>query len=416
MVQPYVAKDPGGFNRLLNAKFKREKLNERKKQNLLDRRQQMLEMQATQNKLCKEQRATEQEQQARESLAKYIKEQGAGEQLANVARINPELGKKLFEMNRESREETKKELRTGSQVYTSIKEKLNQRGESVEDHWDIVRGTLQKYGVEEVPEQYNSTWDKEMEALGYGLAAQEKQPVDVRDKAFARLSPEEQKKVIMGGGRTTVNVGLSDQGEQQAQAQTEPSEEESYITERYARKGMGPQSGVKQAINNTLGALIKGQPFEETEQARSRLNLFSQAAIEALMISARGNQREQERLRGMIPNPKMFWKDPDAAKQRLLDIQEFLQAKLKTKQVDLRNTTLKPVKNQLGKDISTIREVMGLMPDMENLQESSTISVEEMKNMELKDIREIPEEKIDSLDEEGREALNNQINSLIENE
>lgn len=97
--------------------------------------------------------------------------------------------------------------------------------------------------------------------------------------------------------------------------------------ESAAREGTGPFAAIRQGINNTIGAIMTGQPFPKTDAARTDLRLFAQEAKQALVNNPRFPVAEQQLINRMLPDPNRFLTDPDGEVQRVHQLHRFLSEK-----------------------------------------------------------------------------------------
>lgn len=175
MVQPYVAQDPGGFGRLLQAKFQRERLDEQKATNALNRKLKTQRSRALENHMNRQEQALQREKQTREALSGWMKERGADPRVADMAKVNPGLAQSLHQMDQKEQQRSLKSLKIGSRIYSGVRQRLEEAGGSVQENWPTIRSTLQKFGVDEVPDQYNPAFDKEMRIIS-GIMNQPEPP------------------------------------------------------------------------------------------------------------------------------------------------------------------------------------------------------------------------------------------------
>ncbi|WP_440997652.1 hypothetical protein [Arhodomonas sp. SL1] len=144
-----------------------------------------------------------------------------------------------------------------------------------------------------------------------------------------------------GGGRSALES--SGQGQPTGAAQQPRGQGDDASVFADVAEGTGPLSNIRSAISGVVGPFVDGALFPDTERARSALRNFNQTAKQALVNSNRFPVYEQKIVAELLPDPNQFFNDPDAARERLLELRDFLERKRQRNQesVEAGNITSK---------------------------------------------------------------------------
>jgi len=147
--------------------------------------------------------------------------------------------------------------------------------------------------------------------------------------------------------------------EQQKQNQDQP-----FMTPEIAKEGTGVISNLKQFWNNAVGWMKEGVPFENTAEARNKLKTFNHNAIQALVINPRAPVAEQRTIKGFLPDPDKFFKDPDEAKKQVENLKNFLKTQKKNKLKAIQSGNLSADQHKTYTDqVNNIDVVLDFMPE-----------------------------------------------------
>lgn len=126
--------------------------------------------------------------------------------------------------------------------------------------------------------------------------------------------------------------------------------------------GTGPVASIQSGINNVIGPLVAGVPFEKTARSRAAIRNFNQEAKTALVNNPRFPVAEQEIVQRILPDPDKFFQDPDAARAQLLELRSFLLNKREQNLQSIQGgrVTSKEV-GDLSNQVAAIDRVLGLM-------------------------------------------------------
>ncbi|MQM38771.1 hypothetical protein KBTX_02790 [wastewater metagenome] len=127
-------------------------------------------------------------------------------------------------------------------------------------------------------------------------------------------------------------------------------------------EGTGPISNIRSAVGSVIGPFRDGAMFPGTERARSAIRNFNQTAKQALVNSGRFPVYEQKIVAELLPDPDQFWNDPDAARERLNQLRDFLQRKrdMNAQTIQGGNVTNEK-RGELANQNAVIDQVVGLM-------------------------------------------------------
>ena len=159
-------------------------------------------------------------------------------------------------------------------------------------------------------------------------------------------------------------IGPSRGGETLPPPQPEGQDQQgdAYITPETAQEGTGVKSFVKQGINNMIGWMTEGLPFEDTAEARNKLRTFNHNAIQSLVINPRAPVAEQRTIKNMLPDPDKAMKDPDEAVQQMESLRSFLKKQIKQKQKILKSRNVSADQRKTYTDqINNITTVLNMM-------------------------------------------------------
>ncbi len=222
-------------------------------------------------------------------------------------------------------------------------------------------------------------------------------PIEAVNKAMEQA----RKKVGEGGPKT----GVGKTGERT----TDP-----LISTRIVEKAIGPQSAVKQFINNTLGAVTPGQKFPETERSRNKVRAFNQTMRGLLTVSARGAKFDIENINKYLPNPDKFFTDPDAAKDILKNLNDTIGTTIRTKEDLLASKKLPSDEaGRLIEDINKLETALSYLPSKEELEQTrkstSDMTVTDIMGMSREELKGI---NPDNLSDEQARAVETRIDQL----
>jgi len=198
-----------------------------------------------------------------------------------------------------------------------------------------------------------------------------------------------------------------------------PSQDQTMISSKIVEKAIGPESTVKQWINNTLGAAKKGQIFPDVEKSRNKVRAFNQAIRPLLTVSSRGAKFDVENINKYLPNPDKFFQDPDAAADILINLNEVLGTSIATKRDILENKSLPTSEaERLLEDINRLETAKSYIPDKESIKfevknvgkEQEEISLTEIMNMDTETLKNID---LDSLNAAQTRAVRTRAQQLI---
>lgn len=99
-----------------------------------------------------------------------------------------------------------------------------------------------------------------------------------------------------------------------------------------ASKGTGPVATGKEVISNLLGPFISGRVFADTTESRQALRIFNQEAKTALVNNPRFPVAEQQVVQKLLGDTEKVFKDPDVARQDMVQLHDFLTRKRQTNQ------------------------------------------------------------------------------------
>lgn len=199
--------------------------------------------------------------------------------------------------------------------------------------------------------------------------------------------------------------------EQTATGGPPTTKEEPFLNVDEAKAATGPASGFKQALNNLVGWAYSGVIFEETEAARNKMNIFNQRMKPLLKVSRYGAKFDIENIENMLPNPKRFFQDPDAAVLKLQNLDSFIRSTIAEKnRIITDDKTTRKQRQKLVEDIGKLSEALNLLPDKEAFSPNAGLSVENIRNMSAAAIKELD---IQSLTTEQREAVEERTDELL---
>jgi len=158
--------------------------------------------------------------------------------------------------------------------------------------------------------------------------------------------------------------GIVEDGAGEKETVSLPEEQvggEPFITIEEAEKGVGPLAVAKQLINNTIGAIVPGQPFPDTEEARNKIYALNQKLRPFLKVSRMGAKFDIKNIDKMLPNPKTVLQDPDAMKTKFNTLYNLIDSSLVEKK-RLWNGANEKQRQTLADDIMKLQEVISILP------------------------------------------------------
>lgn len=133
--------------------------------------------------------------------------------------------------------------------------------------------------------------------------------------------------------------------------------------EEAAQLGTGPGANVRQGFANLFGFMVSGQVAPKTTQARQTLRFFERDAKRSLVLNRRFPVAEMAVVNQLLPDPDVFFKDPDDAVEQIRTFRTWLKAQEQTKEQELGAPALTSArKAELSDQLSGIRETLALMP------------------------------------------------------
>lgn len=162
------------------------------------------------------------------------------------------------------------------------------------------------------------------------------------------------------------------EGENVQEQEVQPDQTGQASLGEAVEKGMGPVAKIQTGISNIYGPFQEGTVFEDTTDARTQIRTFNQLVKRAFVNNDKFPIAEQETVQKFLPDPDLWFQDPDTARSNLGSLQDSL-IKFKTakeKELNKKGITTKR-KSDLADQVSTIDEVLSLM-------ESPEIKAEEM--------------------------------------
>jgi len=136
----------------------------------------------------------------------------------------------------------------------------------------------------------------------------------------------------------------------------------SYISPETAKGGTGVVANIQQMFNNLAGWATEGIPFEKTARNRNALRTFNHMALTGIVNNPRFPVAEQQTVKGFLPDPDKFFKDPDEAIQQVENLKDFLRRKIKNKRrvINSKNVSAGQLKTYTDQ-INNMRGVLDLI-------------------------------------------------------
>lgn len=198
-----------------------------------------------------------------------------------------------------------------------------------------------------------------------------------------------------------------------------PAYEEVFkITPETGQEATGFYSNLRQFTNNLSGMVPGvGMPFENTADARNKVQMMNQAIKKAVALNeSRPSRYEQEMIQQFLPDTNALIKNPEESRQQLFNLYNFVDRRIKAKRntIEEGRTSAKE-ERELQKEINTFSDIQGMFGDQfkrnltEQMGEGETgITIQEIENMPLNQLQN----RIDAtqLSEEKKDALEKRLN------
>ena len=152
----------------------------------------------------------------------------------------------------------------------------------------------------------------------------------------------------------------------QPEDQEDEPEQQTVSLEEAVGEGVGMFANIRENISNVVGPFVEGALFVETTDAKEQIKIFNQSVKSALINNKKFPIAEQQMVAKLLPDPEVFFKDPDTARSDLKKMEEQLVIlkKGKEKQIARKDITDKR-RVLLADQISRIDEVLDLMKSPE---------------------------------------------------
>lgn len=131
--------------------------------------------------------------------------------------------------------------------------------------------------------------------------------------------------------------------------------------EESAKEATGPGAKIRQGISNLFGFLVEGELFEETSEARQRINTFNQIAKTALVNNDKFPVAETRIVAELLPKTDTFFVDPDTSAKNLRVLRKTLLSLKAAKEVELEKDLTTKRRDKLEDNISRIDEIITFM-------------------------------------------------------
>ena len=119
-----------------------------------------------------------------------------------------------------------------------------------------------------------------------------------------------------------------------------------------------------------IGPCVEGTLFEETTDSRQQIRIFAQFAKAALINNPKFPVAEQKIVQELLPDPSIFFQDPDKARSDLNELKDSLEGfqTAKGKELAGKKITAKR-RGELIDQISRIGEILSMMESPEETEE-----------------------------------------------
>ncbi len=168
MVQPYVAQDIGGFGRALQAKFKREEIDERKKSNAFTRTVQEKQLGIQEKKFRMEQDLYKREEESRYKLQGWLRSKGASDEVVSMAIANPKWSMDMYKMSGEDQEKEIAKIKMGYNMWVKLEAQMKANGTTIQENYPAVRDAMRRIRLD-VPDEYDEQMVKTALFMGRAL-------------------------------------------------------------------------------------------------------------------------------------------------------------------------------------------------------------------------------------------------------
>ena len=191
--------------------------------------------------------------------------------------------------------------------------------------------------------------------------------------------------VNIATGERELIAGPGTQGPRPSAVAAQPAErpEAGMSPIEAAAEGTGPVAATLQGVSNLFGFMFQGQIAPRTTEARQTLGLFNKTMQRTLINNPRFPVAEQEFVRGLMPDPASFFKDPDDAVANVRKLESHVNQQIDIKTQELQAPGLTSARKvELSDQISALREIQRMFPDG-NAGQFSEMSVDDLMNVDV---------------------------------